>query len=177
MIKVKNRSDQLWLNIIYFISIFLSCAVAFLILGPRPEGMEGIVNVSFLPTINAVLNSITTLLLIIAYVLIKQKKIQLHKKTMLAAFSTSTLFLITYVIYHWFKSGPTEYTGGWQSFYFFILFTHIVLAMIILPLAMTTLYRGWTMNISKHKKIAKITLPIWLYVSVTGVIVYIMLYL
>ena len=96
---------------------------------------------------------------------------------MLGAFATSTFFLITYVIYHWFKSGPTEYMGEWETLYFFVLITHILLAAIILPLAMLTLYRGWTMNIAKHRKIAKITLPLWLYVSITGVIVYLMLYI
>jgi len=96
---------------------------------------------------------------------------------MLTAFGTSALFLVTYVVYHWFKSGPSQYNGEWQMFYFFILFSHIILAAIILPLAMVTLYRGWTMNVDKHRKIAKITLPIWLYVSVTGVLVYVMLYL
>ena len=96
---------------------------------------------------------------------------------MLTAFGTSVLFLVTYVVYHWFKSGPAHYSGEWQALYFFILLTHIILAVIILPLAMVTLYRGWTMNVGKHRQIAKITLPIWLYVSVTGVLVYVMLYL
>ena len=175
MIKEKIRQDQFWFRIIYIISIVLSAAVAFLILGPRPDGIEGKVDVSYFPHINAILNSITTFLLIIAYFFIKRKKIQLHKKTMLGAFATSTLFLITYVIYHWFKSGPTEYMGEWETLYFFVLITHILLAAIILPLAMLTLYRGWTMNIAKHRKIAKITLPLWLYVCLTGVIVYIMI--
>ena len=177
MIIEKTHEEQFWLRIIYIISIILSAAVAFLILGPRPDGMEGRVNVSYFPHINAILNSITTFLLIIAYIFIRRKKIQLHKKTMLGAFATSTLFLITYVIYHWFKSGPTEYMGGWEILYFFILITHILLAAIILPLAMLTLYRGWTMNIAKHRKIARITLPLWLYVSITGIIVYLMLYI
>jgi len=172
-----GRSDQFWLSIIYILSGVLAAAVAFLILGPRPTGMEGAMDVSALPTVNAILNSITTILLVIAYLLIRRKKIEFHKKTMLAAFGTSALFLVTYVIYHWFKSGPTLYTGEWSSFYFFILLTHIVLAVGILPLAMLTLYRGWTMNVQKHRKIAKLTFPLWLYVSVTGILVYIMLYL
>ena len=171
------QSDKFWLRIIYILSGVLAAAVAFLILGPRPDGMEGAMDVSALPTVNAILNSITTMLLVIAYLFIRRKKIELHKKTMLAAFGTSALFLVTYVIYHWFKSGPTLYTGEWSSLYLFILFTHIVLAVVILPLAMVTLYRGWTMNVRKHRKIAKFTLPLWLYVSVTGILVYVMLYL
>ena len=169
--------EKFWLRIIYIFSAVLAFAVAFLILGPRPDGMEAAVDVSGLPTINAILNLTTTVLLVVAYVFIRQKKISLHKNTMLTAFGTSALFLVTYVIYHWFKSGPAHYAGEWHTVYFFILFTHIILAAVILPLAMVTLYRGWIMNVRKHRKIAKITLPIWLYVSVTGVIIYSMLYL
>lgn len=177
MTTLAARGDQFWLRIIYILSGVLAAAVAFLILGPRPAGMEGAIDVSGLPTVNALLNLITTLLLVVAYLFIRRKMIAHHKRTMLTAFGTSALFLVTYVIYHWFKSGPTDYAGAWPAVYFFILFTHIVLAAVILPLAMVTLYRGWTMNVRKHRKIAKITLPLWLYVSVTGILVYVMLYL
>ena len=95
---------------------------------------------------------------------------------MLTSFGTSGAFLVSYVIYHWFKSGPKEYLGNYSELYFFILITHIVLAATIIPLALLTLYRGWSENLPKHRRIAKITLPIWLYVSVTGVIIYLMLY-
>ena len=161
---------------IYIISIIISAAVAFLILGPRPHGIEGSIDVSALPSINATLNSITTILLVFGYILIRQKKRKLHKNIMLTAFGTSAAFLVSYVIYHWFKSGPKEYLGNYSEIYFFILITHIVLAAIIVPLALLTLYRGWSENLSKHRKIAKITLPLWLYVSVTGVVIYLMLY-
>ena len=96
---------------------------------------------------------------------------------MLTCFGTSTLFLVSYVVYHWFKSGPKKYGGDFEIIYFIILFSHIVLAAIIIPLALFTLYRGWNNQIKRHRSIAKITLPIWLYVSVTGVIIYLMLYL
>ena len=95
---------------------------------------------------------------------------------MLTSFGTSATFLVSYVIYHWFKSGPKEYLGQYDLIYYFILITHIFLAMIIVPLSLITLYRGWNSQISKHRRIAKITFPIWLYVSVTGVIIYLMLY-
>jgi putative membrane protein len=94
---------------------------------------------------------------------------------MLASFGTSGAFLVSYIIYHWFKAGPKQYTGEFTEIYLFILFTHIVLAAIIIPLALLTLYRGWTDQLVKHRKIAKITLPLWLYVSVTGVLIYLML--
>mgnify|MGYP001165490278 FL=1 len=169
-------NESFWTRIIYVVSVVISLAVAFLILGPRPDGIEGMIDVSALPLVNASLNGITTLLLLVGYVLIFQKKINAHKSVMLTAFGTSSLFLVSYIIYHWFKSGPKAYLGDHQVFYYTILITHIILAAIIIPLALFTLYRGWVSDIQKHKKIAKITLPIWLYVSVTGVIIYIMLY-
>ncbi|HIF82563.1 MAG: DUF420 domain-containing protein [bacterium] len=170
------KQDNFWLRIIYIVSVVISAAIAFLILGPRPEGIEGTLDVSGLPLVNATLNGITTILLIVGYILIRQKKRQQHKNVMLSAFGTSGAFLVSYLIYHWFKAGPKLYTGEFTEIYLFILLTHIVLATIIIPLALVTLYRGWTDNIGKHRKIAKITLPLWLYVSVTGVVIYLMLY-
>ncbi len=170
------QNDKFWLKIIYILSVVISLAVAFLILGPRPQGVEGMVDVSRLPLVNSVLNTITTILLISAFIAIKRKKIELHKKINLVAFGTSAMFLVTYIIYHWFKAGPKAYVGDYATIYFIILISHIVLAAIILPLALITLYRGWQSQIDKHRKIAKITFPLWIYVSVTGVIIYWMLY-
>jgi len=168
--------DSFWLKIIYLLSGVLSLAVSFLILGPRPEGIEGAIDVSSLPLANALLNLATTILLIIGYVLIRLKKREMHRAVMLTAFFSSALFLVSYVIYHWFKSGPKAYTGDWVSVYYPVLISHIILAAAILPLAMITLYRGWVVQIQQHKKIAKITYPIWMYVSITGIIIYLMLY-
>ena len=170
------RNDSFWTRIIYVVSIVISLVVAFLILGPRPEGIEGSIDVSMLPFTNAMLNSITAILLIIGYILIRSKNIKAHKSVMITSFGTSSLFLVSYVIYHWFKSGPKAYLGDYQTLYYFILISHIILAAIIIPLALFTLYRGWNSQIEKHRRVAKITLPIWLYVSVTGVIIYLMLY-
>ena len=170
------NQEKFWLKIIYIVSVIISSAVAFVILGPRPEGMEGSLDVSVLPIVNATLNGITTILLLYGFILILQKKRQKHKLVMLTAFATSGAFLVSYIIYHWFKAGPKQYLGEYNEIYLFILLTHIVLASIIIPLALITLYRGWTDNLSKHRKIAKITLPLWLYVSVTGVVIYYMLY-
>ncbi|MBO70553.1 MAG: hypothetical protein CMG36_06890 [Candidatus Marinimicrobia bacterium] len=168
--------DNFWVNIIYIVSVVISAAVAFLILGPRPEGVNGALDVTILPTVNASLNAITTALLLVGYILIVKRKRSLHKNTMLIAFGTSGAFLVSYIIYHWFKAGPKSYTGDFTSLYYFILISHIILAALIIPLALLTLYRGWTDNLKLHKKIAKITLPLWLYVSVTGVVIYLMLY-
>ena len=170
------NQDSFWLRIIYIVSLIISATVAFLILGPRPVGIEGALDVSKLPLVNASLNGMTTILLVIGYILIRKKKRQQHKNIMLTAFGTSAAFLVSYVIYHWFKSGPKQYTGAFPEIYFFILITHIILAAIIIPLALITLYRGWSDQLKKHRKIAKITLPLWLYVSVTGVVIYWMLY-
>jgi putative membrane protein len=170
------KQDQFWLKIIYIVSIIILMAIAFLILGPRPEGMEGALDVTMLPIVNATLNGITTILLLYGYILIRQKKRQKHKIIMLSAFGTSGAFLVSYIIYHWFKAGPKQYLGNYNEIYLFILLTHIVLAAIIIPLALITLYRGWTDSLPEHRKIAKITLPLWLYVSLTGVLIYYMLY-
>ncbi len=169
-------NDAFWTRIIYVVSIVISLVVAFLILGPRPDGIEGRIDVSMLPITNAIINSVTAFLLILGYVFIRKKKVEAHKIVMLTAFGTSTLFLASYVVYHWFKSGPKAYLGDYQTIYYIILFSHIILAAMIIPLALFTLYRGWTNDIKRHKKIARITLPIWLYVSITGVLIYLMLY-
>jgi len=170
------QNDRFWQKIIYIVSAVICAAVAFLILGPRPDGMEGMLDVSGLPLVNATLNALAGVLLVVAIIFIRQKKIEAHKKVMLAAFGVSAAFLVTYVIYHWFKAGPREYVGDYRSVYYFILISHILLATVIVPLALTTLYRGWHMQVERHRKIAKITFPIWMYVSVTGVVIYAMLY-
>lgn len=130
-----------------------------------------------LPTLNAALNSICTLLLLIAYSHIRAGRIAQHRRTMLTAFGTSVLFLISYVIYH-LQVGSVPYTGtGWlRVLYFSILIPHIILAAAVVPLAILTLRRGLIRDDKRHKQIAKITFPIWLFVSVTGVVIYAMLY-
>ncbi len=168
--------DSLWTRVSIIVGVVICGAVAFLILGPRPEGMAGSLDVSSLPAVNASLNGLTTILLVVAFALIKQGNIEAHKRVMLTAFGTSTAFLVTYVIYHWFKAGPRPYVGDFRGVYLVILLSHIVLAMGIVPMALVTLYRGWSDQRPRHKKLARITLPLWLYVSVTGVGLYWMLY-
>ena len=136
------QADRFWTRIIYIVSVVISAAIAFLILGPRPEGLEGALDVSGLPKVNATLNCVTAVLLIIGFILIKQKKRIAHKNVMLTSFGTSSAFLVTYVIYHLFRSSPKLYTGDYASFYYFIPITHLVLAAAIIPMALVTLYRG-----------------------------------
>jgi len=165
------------LLVIYVVSAVLVGAVVFLIYGPRPEGLMGQIDVSALPTVNASLNALTTLLLVLGFALVKARRLVAHRRVMLAAFATSTAFLLCYVVYHWFKAGPKPYVGDLRGLYLSILLSHVVLAAIILPLALLTLYRGWTDSVEKHRRLARVTLPLWLYVSVTGVVIYGMLYL
>ncbi len=130
-----------------------------------------------LPALNASLNALCTVLLVVAYVHIRARRIDQHRKTMLAAFATSVLFLISYVIYHaQVGSKPFPGTGVLRTVYFAILIPHVILAATVVPLALMTLRRGLRRDDARHRAIARWTLPIWLFVSVTGVIVYLMLY-
>jgi putative membrane protein len=130
-----------------------------------------------LPAVNASLNAIAAVLLVSGYVMIRRRRIDAHRRFMLAAFATSALFLVSYVVYHAnVGSKPYSGRGPIRAVYFSILFTHVVLAAAILPLAIITLTRALRERFDRHVPIARWTLPIWLYVSVTGVIVYLMLY-
>jgi uncharacterized membrane protein YozB (DUF420 family) len=132
---------------------------------------------SDLPTLNAILNGIAATLLATGWILIKRGRIAQHRACMLAAFGTSALFLVSYVIYHAnVGSRPFGGQGPIRVVYFAILISHVVLAAAILPLSIVTLRRGLAARYDQHVRIARWTLPIWLYVSVTGVVVYLMLY-
>ena len=135
-------------------------------------------SVADLPTLNASLNALASLFLVTGFVLIRRKKVAQHRAMMLAAFITSGLFLVSYLTYHFSAHMITRYEGeGVLRFvYFAILISHSVLAVAVPPMAVITLFRGLKMNVDKHRRIARWTLPIWLYVSVTGVAVYLMLY-
>ena len=130
-----------------------------------------------LPTLNALLNSVSALLLAAGYIMVRRGRIDAHRVCMLGAFGTSTLFLISYVIYH-ANVGSVAFTGVGviRTVYFAVLISHIILAAAILPLAILTLLRALRGQFDRHQRIARWTLPIWLYVSVTGVVVYVMLY-
>ncbi len=135
------------------------------------------IGVHDLPAVNAALNASATVLLLWGYTLIRQRKIQMHRKVMLAAFGTSMLFLVSYLVYH-SQVGSVRFqkTGIIRTVYLSILFTHTLLAVTVPVLAILTLRRAWTGQIARHRAIAVWTFPIWLYVSVTGVVVYWMLY-
>ena len=134
-------------------------------------------DISLLPSVNASLNATSALLLVFGYFLIRQRAITGHTICMLLACGTSTLFLISYLYYH-YHHGRTTFPGQGlvRSFYFLILVSHTVLAVVIVPLVIMTLFHAFRSRFERHKAIARVTLPIWLYVSVTGVVVYWMLY-
>ncbi len=133
--------------------------------------------VADLPAVNATLNAISGVLLLSGFVLIRRGERTLHKRCMLAALTTSALFLACYVVYHLqVGSRPFPGQGAARFLYLTILVTHVILAATILPLALVTTYRGLTSQFGRHVAVARWTFPIWLYVSVTGVVIYLMLY-
>jgi putative membrane protein len=134
-------------------------------------------SISELPALNATLNAIAAVLLATGYAMIRRRQRAAHRRCMIAAFATSALFLTSYVIYH-ANAGSKLFpgTGSIRLVYFFILGTHVVLAAVILPMAIVTLARALRGRFADHKRLARWTLPIWTYVSVTGVVIYLMLY-
>lgn len=133
--------------------------------------------VSALPAVNASLNALSGILLFTGWRLILNKRIAQHRAAMLAACTTSVLFLISYLTYH-ANAGATKFTGTGivRPIYFFILITHTILATVIVPLAIATVWNGLKMRVPQHRRVARWTFPLWMYVSVTGVLVYFFLY-
>ena len=130
-----------------------------------------------LPALNATLNAVSAVFLVAGYVLIRRGERTMHKRCMLGALTASAMFLVSYVVYHANTgSRPFPGHGAIRVVYFTILITHVVLAVVILPLALVTAGRGLRAQFDKHVRIARWTLPLWLYVSVTGVVIYLMLY-
>lgn len=130
-----------------------------------------------LPHVNAFLNIVTTILLVVAFVLIKQRRIEGHRKAMIGALGVSTVFLASYLVYHF--TAPIfvfRGEGAIRPVYFTILITHVVLAAVVLPMILVTAWRGLNRMDARHRAIARYTWPVWVYVSVSGVIVYWMLY-
>ncbi|MCA0987685.1 DUF420 domain-containing protein [Guptibacillus algicola] len=172
MNEVKQRNYTPW---IVGLSIAVNVLVVILFLLPEYNGEVGF-DITILPLLNAILNSFTFVFLACALIFILQKNVKVHRRFIFAAFTTTALFLLSYVTYHGL-SESTSFGGEGiiRPIYFFILITHIILAAAIVPLALITVARGLNMQVEKHRKIARWTMPIWLYVSLTGVIVYLMI--
>ncbi len=164
--------DKKYNRLIVILSIVIPIIVAALFRVKIPN----VEPLSFLPPIYATINGLTAVILVIAFFAIKKKNIVLHENLMTTAIWCSVVFLVMYVAYH-MTSDSTKFGGeGFIKYvYYFILLTHIVLSIVVIPFVLITYVRAITKNFEKHKKIARITFPLWLYVAVTGVVVYIMI--
>ena len=169
---MSKQQELKYKKAIWLLSIAIPVAVAllFLVRIPNVEPLD------FLPPIYASINGVTALLLIIAYWAIIKKKLILHERLMKISIFLSVVFLVMYVAYH-MTSDPTPFggSGNIKYFYYFILISHILLSIFIIPMVLVTYVRAITKMFDQHRKIAKITFPIWLYIAITGVIVYLMI--
>lgn len=159
-------------NWIILLSVAIPVAVAVLFMVRLPN----VASLTFLPPIYATINALTAVLLVSALVAIKKKNSALHERLMKSAIFLSCVFLVMYVAYH-MTSDPTPYggTGFMRPLYYFILVTHILLSIVIIPMVLVTYVRAISKHFADHKRIARITFPIWLYIAVTGVVVYLMI--
>jgi len=175
--KLKLASnDKLYFRIVMALSVTVFLAVIVLNRKwlPRPDIMPSFV--TYLPKLNATINATCSILLLVSLYFIKQKNIAAHKLTNIITFTLSSLFLVSYILYHYFANEtvfPAD--NPLRIIYLIILGSHIILAALVLPLVLLSFYHGLLMNIEKHKKLTRWTFPIWLYVTVTGVIVYTMI--
>ena len=168
--------NRFTVNLIIALSVAVPLIVILLMNLDTRTNILGL-EVGTFPFFHAVINGLTAILLFVGYLLIKNQKMILHRNVMISAFVLSVVFLVSYVISK-ISHEPVPYGGeGWMRYiYFFILITHIVLSGIIIPLVLFTMYRGLTGQYEKHKKIAKWTFPIWMYVAITGVLVYVFMH-
>lgn len=170
---METKGDPLkYKNLIIIVSIAIPLVVAILF----RIRLEGVQALSFLPPIYASINGYTAVVLLVAYWAIRNRKITLHEQLMKTAIALSLAFLLMYVAYH-LTSDPTPFGGeGWvKSLYYFILVSHILLSIIIIPLVLISYVRAISKQFSNHRKIARITFPIWLYITITGVVIYLMI--
>ena len=168
-------TDLFYRRAIITTSIAIPLVVVVLFLMPHTSFFPSI-DLKFFPKFHAFLNSLATILLVCGFIAIKNRNITVHKGFMFSAFVVSSVFLGSYVFYH-AQAEPTHFggVGAIRYIYFFILITHISLAAIILPFILFTFYRSLTGDFVRHRKIARITLPLWLYITVTGVLVYVLI--
>ena len=170
-----KKKDSFFVPLIIALSIIIPFAVALLMIFPETLHIEvDDVDFSSLPFFHAILNGSTAVLLVTGFILIKNKNTKAHKISMMTAFILSSVFLISYVISK-LTNDPVPFKGeGYiRTVYFFTLISHIILSIPVLPLALFSIYRGMTGEINNHKKIVKWTFPIWMYVAITGVMVYV----
>lgn len=159
------------------LTYLITFVVLLLVVFMRRIHIESSLDFSFLPAIYSILNGITAIILIYAYIQIRNKKVELHKRAMIIAIATSLLFLLMYVLYH-ITTPETPFckTGFIRQVYFFLLISHIVLAAVSFPFILFTFVRGYTNMITEHRKFAKKVFPVWLYVAITGPVIYLLLF-
>lgn len=162
--------EKKYRKLIIAVSILIPLVVAALL---NPD-LKIDADFSFLPPIYATINGITSMVLIFALVAIKKKKRKRHENYMKLAIALSLTFLVMYVLYH-LSSDPTEYKGPVKGMYYFILISHILLSVAVIPLVLFTYVKAWAGKYAQHKKLARIAFPVWLYVAITGVVVYLMI--
>jgi putative membrane protein len=161
--------------LIWVLSLAIPLVVGVLMIMPKQDGFKAF-DPKVLPHLNAVINSLTSVCLLAGLYFIKRKDEDRHRMSMMSAFVLSSVFLISYVIYHTFVSSTAFGGEGWiRPFYYFVLISHILLAVVVVPLVLLALYYAFTRQIVKHKKIVKFTYPVWLYVAITGVAVYVLI--
>jgi putative membrane protein len=165
-------SDRAFFVFNAVLSVAALAFLAYILVLRRGSGAEGL-DLRFLPPVNASLNATAAALLTVGYVAIRKRNMRLHKYMMVSAFVASSLFLVCYLAYH-YVHGDTHFqgTGAIRALYLAILASHILLSMTIVPLALTSFFFAYKRAFARHKKVAKVTLPIWLYVSVTGVVIF-----
>lgn len=170
-----QKSQSFYLAVIGVLSVAIPVVVAILLFLPQ-TGKLGDIDVSFLPHLNAVLNSSTAIALLAGLYFVKNGNILYHRTSMLSAVGLSSIFLVSYVIYH-YQAPHTSFGGVGliRTIYFIILITHIILAAIVVPFVLLSIYFAISQQIDKHKRIVKWTYPIWLYVAISGVVVYFMI--
>lgn len=173
---LKQANEKTLSLLVYALSLVVISLVAFLLFFPQVLAIDGGLNVSVLPKFHAFINGTCAVFLVLGFWAIRTRRIAMHKTLMVSTFVLSSIFLISYVIYH-SQAPPTKFGGEGviRYFYYFVLITHIVLAAVILPLALFTIARSWRGEFEKHRRIARWTLPLWLYVAVTGVLVYVLI--
>jgi len=176
MSKEHTQAEKKYNIWIVILSVIIPVVVAILFGVNLQEMGFNVEPLNFLPPIYASINAVTALVLILAFIAIKNKKISLHKRLMQFAILLSLSFLVMYIAYH-MTSDSTKYGGDGiiKYVYYFVLITHVLLSIVVIPFVLITYVRAITNSIARHKKIAKITFPLWLYVAVTGVVVYIMI--
>jgi putative membrane protein len=172
---ISKTNDSRYFILIAILSVAVPLLVTFLLFVPQ-TGKLGDLDVTFLPKLHAILNSLTAIALLTGFRFIKKGNIRYHRFSMVTAIVLSAFFLVSYVTYH-YQAPPTSFggEGAIRGVYYFILLTHIVLAAIIVPMVLLSVYFAVSNQIPRHRRIARWTFPIWLYVAITGVLVYLMI--